>query len=86
MTIEELSSKANNKYITVTFTYDEIRDIANGLYYASESNSKFKSIKNKARFLFDMIKCGMIQTNTVKNISDALKECDKDANADGEID
>ncbi|MCI8409960.1 MAG: hypothetical protein HFJ09_11945 [Lachnospiraceae bacterium] len=78
MTIEELSSKTNNKYVTVTFTYDEIRDIANGLYYVSDS--EFKSIKNKAKFLFDMVKCGMVRPKTVKSMNDVLEESEQNAN------
>lgn len=43
MNIEELSSKTNNKTITVTFTYEEVRDMANGFYYLFPEKSVTKT-------------------------------------------
>ena len=45
-------------------TYDNVRDIANGLYYASKNDEKYKNIYAKTAFLFDMVKHGMIQPET----------------------
>lgn len=69
MHIEELISKPSNKFVTVTLSYDEIRDIANGLYYAStkepcDSPEQFKQAYVNAKFLFDMVKHGMIMPET----------------------
>lgn len=71
MTIDKLSSAQSNKYITVTFNYDEIRDIANGLYFIStgktpENEKNYDEIAAKTSFLFDMIKHGNIQESTVR--------------------
>lgn len=33
MHIEELNARKGQKSITITMNYDEVRDIANGLYY-----------------------------------------------------
>lgn len=80
MNIEELSSKTNNKTITVTFTYEEVRDMANGFYYLFSGKEcdkdKYKDIRAKSSFLFDMIKHGNIQNNTVKYLSE-LEERDE---------
>lgn len=73
MTIEELNTKTNCKFVTVTFSYEEIRDLANGLYYLSQSErpekEKFQMITGKCKFLFDMIKCGFIQPETIHYFS-----------------
>lgn len=74
MNIQELSSEANNKYVTVTFTYEEVRDIANGLYHISKDKPEYKGIKDKCKFLFDMVKEGMIQSETVSSMSENMKE------------
>lgn len=71
MTIETLSSRTNNKYVTVTFTYEEVRDMANGLYHVCKDKPEYKSIKDKCRFLFDMVKEGMIQPGTVIGMSES---------------
>lgn len=36
MRIVGMSSEPNNQNITINFSYNEIRDITNGLYYASQ--------------------------------------------------
>lgn len=72
MTIEELVSKRNNKYVTVTFTYEEVRDMANGLYHACKYKPEYKGIKDKCQFLFDMVKEGMIQQGTVRSMAKEL--------------
>ena len=73
MNIEELNTKMGLKTITVTFSYEEIRDLANGLYYLSQSErpekEKFQMITGKCKFLFDMIKCGFIQPETIPYFS-----------------
>lgn len=68
MVIDECHSKKNFKYVTVTLTYEEARDVANGLYYAAKSNPEFRGIRNKCKFVFDMIKHGMIQPETVREM------------------
>lgn len=74
MYIEELCTRPQQKSITVTFNYDEIRDIANGLYYLTKQsdqhdNTDYKNIYAKCKFLFDMIKHGNIQPETVEKLN-----------------
>lgn len=76
MYLEELTNKPGNKSITVVMNYDEIRDIANGLYHliaddkerAENINkrcySDYDKIAAQTHFLFDMIKHGNIQPET----------------------
>lgn len=82
MYIEELTCKPERKSITVSFSYDEIRDISNGLFIVA-SNTKsgydFSDIYGKVKFLFDMIKHGDIQPETVRRL-------DKSTLTDEEID
>lgn len=54
---------------TITLTYDEIRDIANGLYYLSKDKPEYTGIKDKCKVVFDMVKHGMIQPETVESMS-----------------
>lgn len=69
MTINELSSTTNNKYVNVTLTYEECRDISNALYNLQKEDKKYKDIYGKCKFLFDMVKHGNIQPETVKALS-----------------
>ena len=72
MHIEELSSKTNNKYVNVVLSYEECRDISNALYHMQKTDSKYKQIYGKCKFLFDMVKHGNIQPDTIKTLE---KEC-----------
>lgn len=77
MKIDELNSKPNQKSITVTMSYDEVRDISNGLYYlVSDKNpddrSKYQSIYTDCKILFDMIKHGNVQPETIAHKSSLL--------------
>lgn len=69
MVIEECSSRKGRCFATITLTYDEIRDIANGLYYLSKDNPEYTGIKDKCKVVFDMVKHGMIQPETVESMS-----------------
>lgn len=70
MTIKELNTDSSNPYITVTLSYDEIREISNGLYarcteVASDgfdvaTKDRCLSIYKKAATLFGLIKDGKI--------------------------
>lgn len=51
MVIEECSSRKGRCFATVTMTYDEIRDIANGLYYLSKDKPEYTGIKDKQTIL-----------------------------------
>ena len=78
MTIEKFSSESHNKYITVTFNYEEVRDLANGLYHLTEQvdkeeYKKFNDMSAKTHLLFDLVKHGNIQETTVKKFSRLLK-------------
>lgn len=85
MNIENLTCKPNNHFVTVTMNYEEVRDIANGLYWLSRLSSKntndmdvkpehYTDVTNKMAFLFDMIKHGMIQSNTIAKMSAATQQ------------
>lgn len=76
MIINKLTCESNNKNITVTLSYDECRDIANGLYYAvskSDNGAKFQAIQAKCKFLFDMVKHGNIQVETIEKMAEIVK-------------
>lgn len=60
MTINELTCKTNNKSVTVTLTYCD--------------KNNFVSIRAKAKFLFDMVKHGMVQSETITAFGKAGKE------------
>lgn len=76
MHIENLVNTSSIHSITVTFNYNEIRDIANGLYLLVNlgdnvpyNPDSYLEIAAKAAFMFDMIKHGMIQSETVSRLS-----------------
>ena len=73
MHIDELLNKPGIKSITVTFSYEEIRDMSNGLYHATKTEEIFKPIFGKAKFLFDMVKYGNIQPETIKYLAEENK-------------
>ena len=69
MKIEKLSSETNNKYASITLTYEEIRDISNALYYLTSGEkcdvSKYQILYAKSKMVFDLVKHGMIQPETI---------------------
>lgn len=69
MIIEKLSSETNNKYASITLTYEEIRDISNALYYLTSGEkcdaSKYQILYAKSKMVFDLVKHGMIQPETI---------------------
>lgn len=80
MYIEELHSKSNMKNVTVVLSYDEIRDITNGLFYATQSSeenkNKYTDIYCKSKVIFDMVKHGNIQPETIEKLARLNKEGD----------
>ena len=80
MVIEECSSRKGWCFTTITLTYDEIRDIANGLYYVSKDKPEYKGIKDKCKVVFDTVKHGMIQPETIESM--ANKQEDKEGGGD----
>jgi len=83
MIIEELVCKTNQKHVTVALSYDEVRDIANGLYHmvnGSGDKKEYVEIYGKCKFLFDMVKHGNIQPETVARLTDD-KLSDEEINA-----
>ena len=58
MVIELLNS--NDKYVTVRFNYDEVRDLSNSTFHASLKDDKFKTIHGKCLMLFYLVKEGFI--------------------------
>ena len=77
MVIKKLNCEdKSNSYLTVQLSYDEVRDIANTCYYATEFipayQPKIKSnaviAANMTKFLFDMVKHGNIQPETIQDM------------------
>lgn len=77
MIIKKLNcGNKNDSYLTVQLSYDEVRDIANTCYYATEFipayQPKIKSnaviAANITKFLFDMVKHGNIQPETIQKM------------------
>lgn len=80
MIIKKLNCEdKSNSYLTVQLSYDEIRDIANTCYYATQFIPKNKvkaksdavTAANMTNFLFDMVKHGNIQPETIWNMHKA---------------
>jgi hypothetical protein len=80
MIINELNHKPDLKIknATVTLNYEEIRDIANGLFYLLEDDETFKpnqsekdsfaQTKRKFDMLFDLVKYGGVTDFTLSHI------------------
>ena len=85
MIIKKLNCEnKNDSYLTVQLSYDEVRDIANTCYYATKfipANQTIKSnaviAANMTKFLFDMVKHGNIQPETIRDIYTAKFDEDK---------
>lgn len=74
MYIEQLCSKQGMKEMTLHLNYDEVRDTANALYYLVSGKSPekdYSELQAKWQFLFDMVKHGMIQPETVGKLQKA---------------
>lgn len=81
MYIEELNTKKHQKSITVTMSYEEIRDISNGLYYfvnnkrsEEEDTSRYAKVYSDCKLLFDMLKHGNVQPETIRFKSELLDD------------
>lgn len=71
MIIRDLST--NNKVVTVTFNYDEIRCVNNALFYLSEfddvdKDSNFDDVRAKFIELFALVKHGKIPEFELKQM------------------
>lgn len=62
MQIVNLNSKPKNKNVTVCLSYENIRDIANGLYEASKVNPKYEPIHRIMVDIFSLTKEGTINS------------------------
>lgn len=88
MIITELNYKRqlNIQNATVTLKYDEIRDIANALFYVLDCDETFKpsqsekdsfaETKRKFDMLFDLVKYGGITDFTLSDIAPPKKSED----------
>lgn len=71
MFIRNLQLEPAGSTVTITLNYDEVRILANGFYNLVEDNEKFAHLyeclemRAKTKFLFDMIKHGNIQPETI---------------------
>ena len=70
MNIVQLNCEPNNKNVTVCLSYENIRDIATGLYEASKINSKYKSIHRMMVDVFCLTKEGTIKSWWEENDTD----------------
>lgn len=82
MNIVKLSSEPQIKHVVVGFSYEEIRDIANGLYEVSKTSPKYLSAYTKAKTLFDLVKEGNIQRETADSLFALNHKEDAAANKD----
>lgn len=91
MKIEKLSSETGNKYAAVTLGYDDVRDIANGLYTAAKHDSRYKKIHSQMQQLFELVKTGVIfaaaseEKDEQKQSEKSCDVCDYDGGTDDEI-
>lgn len=91
MIIKKLNcGNKNDSYVTVQLSYDEVRDIANTCYYATkfipaeqkEPNIRAQIAANMTKFLFDMVKHGNVQLETIQDMYMANFDEDKDKSAE----
>lgn len=95
MYINNLTTTQSVKSVTVTLSYDEVRDIANGLYYLNKmakcdkiaesldvKPTEYDLIGAKTAFLFDMVKHGMIQPETIAKFNNVSCETENDKDND----
>ncbi len=62
MNIVNLNSEPNHKNVTVCLSYENIRDIANGLYEVSKINLKYEPIYRVMADVFSLTKEGSIKS------------------------
>lgn len=68
MKIRELSGRKGNRHATVTLTYEEIRDMADGLCQICLDRPEYESVENKCRLLFEMVEHGKATPETIKRM------------------
>lgn len=89
MIIKELNHKPEYKIkdCTVSLSYDEVRDIANGMYLLVEhiehpdkvstitatERANFETVKNSFAVLFDLVKHGQVQQFTINRCASPTK-------------
>lgn len=73
MTIRELSTESSNRHVTVTLSYDEVRDIANGLYKGQRGDGDLsdREVYKKAATLFELVKHGKITSHLLSILNDS---------------
>lgn len=85
MTINKLNCEANFKSAAITLNYDELRDIANGLYELSkldvERSADFHKIHRDMTFLFDIVKNGCIDGFSVRQLTQLHEKFDSSRKA-----
>lgn len=62
MNIVNLNSEPNYKNVTVCLSYENIRDIVNGLYEASKVNPKYEPMYRVMADVFSLTKEGSIKS------------------------
>lgn len=70
MVIKEINAQSNFKSATVTLFYNELREIANGLYELSQMEFKrdldFHKCHRNMSFLFNLVKHGTIDSASIQ--------------------
>lgn len=69
MHIEELSSKTGMGGATIRLNYGDVRDISNALYNLSKDNPEYLPLYNDWKIVFDLVKHGKIQPETIKKLT-----------------
>lgn len=59
MYINNLCSDTHLKSVTITLTYDDIRDLANGMSEAAEKNPKYTKLAKRLKDVFSLTKEGI---------------------------
>lgn len=81
MYITELNSKNNLKNVTVNLSYEDIRDISNGLYLAQTHDKEYNKTYVQCKVLLDLVKHGNVQSETVARLNE-LQETSSDKSSD----
>jgi len=86
LNIKELSTEKPYPHATVTFGYDELRDLSNGLYElvnkgTPKQRKEFLDISKKAHTLFELVKHGKITSHLLDILNENAQE-DTDNEAD----
>lgn len=85
MTIQRIDCESGYKNATITLGYEELRELANGLYELSrldeERNPDFYKIHRDMSFLFSIVKHGCLNPLIIKKLQEYQQKLEESANA-----